>query len=65
MSVLPTNERWVEHQNKQNPKYPPLGPEQKNMLNRAAWFYAEPSRAEKHVQEDKRNMRQTELDGGI
>jgi hypothetical protein len=29
------------------------------------WFYAEPCRAEKYVQEDKRNMRWTELDGGI
>jgi len=30
----------------------------------AAWFYAEPRRAEKHVQEDKRNMHWTELEGG-
>jgi hypothetical protein len=28
-------------------------------------FYAEPRRAEKHVQEDKRNMRWTELDWGV
>jgi hypothetical protein len=28
-------------------------------------FYAEPCRAEKHVQEDKRNMRWTELDWGV
>jgi hypothetical protein len=26
-----------------------------------AWFYAEPCRAEKHVQEDKKNMCRTEL----
>jgi len=29
----------------------------------AAWFYAEPCRAEKHVQEDKKNRSQTELNG--
>jgi hypothetical protein len=34
------------------------------MVNRAAWFYAEPSGPEKHVQEDKRNMHRTELDAG-
>jgi hypothetical protein len=34
------------------------------MSNCAAWFYAEPCRAEKHVQEDKRNMHWTELEGG-
>jgi hypothetical protein len=33
----------------------------KNMLNRVAWFYAEPCRAQKHAQEDKKTRRQTEL----
>jgi len=28
------------------------------------WFYAEPCRAEKYVQEHRRNMRWTELNGG-
>jgi len=30
----------------------------------AAWFYAEPCRAEKHVQEDKKNRSWKELEGG-
>jgi hypothetical protein len=30
---------------------------------RTVWFYAEPCRAQKHVQEDKKNMRPTELSG--
>jgi hypothetical protein len=29
-----------------------------------AWFYAEQCRAEKHVQQDKKNRRCTVLDGG-
>jgi len=34
------------------------------MKSHAAWFYAEPSRAKKHVQEDQKNLRWTELDVG-
>jgi hypothetical protein len=34
------------------------------MQNRAAWFYAETGRAQKHMQEDKKNKRCTELNGG-
>ncbi len=33
----------------------------KNMLYRVAWFYAEPCRAQKHAQEDKKKRRQAEL----
>jgi hypothetical protein len=34
------------------------------MQNRAAWFYAETGRAQKHMQEDKKKKRWTELNGG-
>jgi hypothetical protein len=35
--------------------------ELKNIENRVAWFLAEPCKAEKGVQKDKRNQRRTEL----
>jgi hypothetical protein len=36
----------------------------KEHVDSAAWFYSEPSKAEKNVQDDNRNMCWTELDGG-
>ncbi len=35
----------------------------KNIQNYAPWFYEEPCSVEKHVQEDKKNKRWTELNG--
>jgi hypothetical protein len=35
------------------------------MSKHAVWFYVEPCKAEKHVQEDKKNKVRTELDGAI
>ncbi len=34
---------------------------EKNALNHAVWFYAEPCMAYRHVQEEKKNKRRTEL----
>jgi hypothetical protein len=39
--------------------------ELKNIENRVAWFLAELCKAEKGVQKDKRNQRQTELVRGL
>jgi len=36
----------------------------KENLYHVAWFYVDSCKAKKHVQEDKKNKRQIELDGG-
>jgi hypothetical protein len=58
--------RWAAAKNKKDREIKEHLPKfflqnEKNALNHAVWFYAEPCMAERHVQEDKKNKGRTEL----